>query len=349
MVDFFVKIVFCLPIIFFLLVFLFIVFVTLRKNNKIMQLISNFLFKFVYWVCIIFLAFFIPILFLKGVIGIYNTIIFIIGINVVWNVIPLLIRYKSYIFGLFDVKKVVYVRDVNVLYSPAVLSYFVDGEIKREKALSATLLNLCANKVIKINKDGNGKLAIVDLKNYSKIDNLTLDEKYAYEMFVNGVNDYRISLWEKRVKEEFYKLKFTSFQRTFDIDKCAKGMIFSFFIMLFLLSYNYAMAIILFFLFWEIFFANTFRSKYINRNGKTEIFTSLGVEEKYKWKKFKKFIKDFTLVKERKYDSVVLLGKYLSYSIALGINKECDSELYKMINIEYSFDDNTFLNIFNNF
>ena len=66
-------------------------------------------------------------------------------------------------------------------------------------------------------------------------------------------------------------------------------------------------------------------------------YSKKGAAEYMKWKKFKNFMEEYTLVNEKEYTSIVILGKYLSYSIALGINKKCDSELYKRIEKQYKF------------
>lgn len=77
-----------------------------------------------------------------------------------------------------------------------------------------------------------------------------------------------------------------------------------------------------------------------------DTYTKKGALEYNKWKKFEKFMVEFTLIKEKNYQNIVLLGKYLSYSIALGINKKCDKELYNKINKNYSFDYEIISNLF---
>jgi uncharacterized membrane protein len=59
----------------------------------------------------------------------------------------------------------------------------------------------------------------------------------------------------------------------------------------------------------------------VNKNN-FNIYTENGVLEILRWKKFKKFICDYSLLKERDIDSVVLWEKYLAYSMVLNINKK---------------------------
>ena len=47
----------------------------------------------------------------------------------------------------------IYVRDIEVDYSPAVLSYLQNHKIEDKKDLVATILNLCSKKMLKINKN----------------------------------------------------------------------------------------------------------------------------------------------------------------------------------------------------
>ena len=62
----------------------------------------------------------------------------------------------------------------------------------------------------------------------------------------------------------------------------------------------------------------------LNRKGKDELI---------KWIKFKKFIKEYSLIKDRKIEEVVLYEKYIPYAMALGINKEYNSsEIREFVN-----------------
>lgn len=65
---------------------------------------------------------------------------------------------------------------------------------------------------------------------------------------------------------------------------------------------------------------------------KLEQYTVKGAKEYIRWQRFIKFIKEYTLIEEQQLDSVVVLRKYLSYSMALSINTNYNSEiLYKLM------------------
>ena len=57
-------------------------------------------------------------------------------------------------------------------------------------------------------------------------------------------------------------------------------------------------------------------------------------DEIKKWIKFKRFIKDYTLIDERKLDEVILYEKYIPYAMVLNINKEYKNQEIKYF-IEY--------------
>ena len=53
-------------------------------------------------------------------------------------------------------------------------------------------------------------------------------------------------------------------------------------------------------------------------------------KELIKWMKFENFIKEYTLLSERKLEDVILYEKYITYAMVLNINKE-----YKNNDIKY--------------
>lgn len=175
-------------------------------------------------------------------------------------------------------------------------------------------------------------------------------------MLKEGITLSKINIWKNKVEDEYKKYRFSK-QNKKDLTKCLLGIYISCFAILsiYLLVYGEADSSNTFV---QIMFKSTFVSflgiwefiiflrlktlviVLINRNEKQtfkDLYTRKGAIEYNKWKKFEKFIDDFTIIHEREYESIVLWGEYLSYSIALGINKKCDKELYDRIEKEYSF------------
>lgn len=292
--------------------------------------------------------------------------VFMAGIILlVWCAVSFAIKAKNkYIIQKNQVDEI-YIRDIESDYSPAVLSYLVNNKIETSKDLPATLLNLCAKDILVV-ENIDGKIKIVDKKNKKEIEKLTEDEKYAYEMFVSGVSNSKVNIWKNKVEEEYRKYKFSI------TNKKTLGIYLAvLYVAIFVGMFIYCMItgeyeitgkpaeilsrllIASFVAAWEMLLISEFKEvlgKIVirkNKNEFRELYTSKGAREYSKWKRFEKFIQDFSLIKEREYESIVIWGKYLSYSIALGINKKCDRELYNKIEKEYLFDFNLFSQMFN--
>ena len=74
------------------------------------------------------------------------------------------------------------------------------------------------------------------------------------------------------------------------------------------------------------------------------IYTIKGAIEMKKWDKYKKFLDDYTLIKDKPLESVVILQNHLAYSMVLNINKDYEKtiiqelEIKSNINMEYIAD-----------
>ena len=74
------------------------------------------------------------------------------------------------------------------------------------------------------------------------------------------------------------------------------------------------------------------------------IYTIKGAIEMKKWDKYKKFLEDYTLIKDKPLESVVILQNHLAYSMVLNINKDYEKtiiqelEFKSNINMEYIAD-----------
>jgi len=285
-------------------------------------------------------------------------------IGIVWTAVSLFIEMKNKFIILYNDDKEIYIRDVNVKYSPAVLSYLMNNKIEVSKDLPATLLNLCLKNCLRINENSDESIAIEDLKNKKEVAKLSDDEKYAYEMLCSKVTSNKLIQWKNIVENEYKKYNFSK-----QNEKPLGMYIFGAYIAVFILIFAFflitgedsitgnagefiaKLVITLFMAAWETLLVSgyfegikEFLKRNINSSFK-DTYTSKGAREFNKWRKFMDFIRDFSLIDEKGHEDVALWGKYLSYSIALGINKNCDKELYKKIQKEYSFDLDIFSNI----
>lgn len=266
-----------------------------------------------------------------------------------WIIVTLFIRYRNKWILSRNNEKEIYVRDMNVEYSPAVLSYLVNNNIETKKDLPATILNLSVKNVIKLQEDDKGNINIVDLKNTDLVDKLSVDEKYAYEMVTSTIDTKKIVEWKEKVREEYDKYKFSRKHKQSFAGYLFGAYAITFvvlFIMQFVFSYSgdlekqgdmfISMIFVIFFTVWFLPIVLCMTSK--KRADFKDTYTIKGAIELNRWKKFAKFIKDFTLINQKDYESIVILGKYLSYSVALELNNKCDKELLKKVGAEYSFD-----------
>ena len=66
----------------------------------------------------------------------------------------------------------------------------------------------------------------------------------------------------------------------------------------------------------------------INRaNKRISVYTQEGVDEQDKWKAFKKYMEDFSLLKEKDVPDIAIWEKYLVYATAFGISEKVIKEL----------------------
>lgn len=65
------------------------------------------------------------------------------------------------------------------------------------------------------------------------------------------------------------------------------------------------------------------------------IYTTKGALEMVRWQKYKKFLNDFTLIKDRKIDSVIVLEKHLAYSMVLKVNKSYEKAIIEGLESKY--------------
>ena len=327
------------------------------RNQRIKKILSTigFIVLFVYIYLLMGIG--VPYIFLVGIFenasGIMSMIFIIIA---VWTIISLFIYVRNiYIIRKNKIKEI-YIRDVEVEYSPAVLSYLMNNKIETKKDLPATLLNLCIKNILKIQESKDGKINIIDMKNKEEVSKLMPDEEYAYKMLTEGITSSKINYWKNKVENEYSKYEFSKEHKRFLGEYLIKiyMIIFIGVLLYFVITGKTEIIgraaeilsktmVTTFVGAWEMLIlsgAKNILKVIVNRNGMYEFrdtYTKKGAKEYSRWKSFERFIEDYSLINEREYESMVIWGKYLSYSIALGINKKCDNELYDKIKKEYSF------------
>lgn len=245
-------------------------------------------------------------------------------------------------------------RDIDADYSPAVLSYLYNLKVEPKKDILATILNLYNKKIMTIEKTENGYnfISTQDI-NLSK---LTPDEEYIYCSFIEDKENIKLFSskdWEKIVIEEYKKYDFSKVKKAkfnekiFYIISIIISLITTFLIKNKLLSVLFGdnimnnvfisigMPILFFIVITGIAMIVVGISYYAVLNI-IELLSKLnnkGKDEIVKWIKFERFIKEYTLIKDRKIEEVVIYEKYIPYAMVLGINKEYNnSEIRDFVN-----------------
>ncbi len=246
----------------------------------------------------------------------------------------------------------IYIRDMEVEYSPAVLSYLQNQKIEEKKDLVACILNLCARGFLQIEKKGENQYELIPSKDKNSKE-LKKDENYLYETICKK-EKIDVNKWIKFVKEEFESYDF--------IKKSGVNLT-----VIFLFSY------------FAIMIGTAIYQSITGNNLDSELFTNLimtifmttfelavlepiirviieylrkgeyldgtysvkGAREMKRWDKYKKFLQDYTLLKDKPLESVTILENHIAYATVLNINKSYTESFIEQlkvthkINLEY--------------
>jgi len=236
-------------------------------------------------------------------------------------------------------------RDINVEYSPAIVSYLYNQKLENKKDILATILNLYNKNAIIINKNSTG-YEFVAKNNIDKL-NLNEDEKYLYDCCVAKKEEFSIIKWNNIVRNEYDKYEFSNENSKVKTDNKTVGkfciiiLIISIIITAFIgdpivekIGYTEAIIVIKFLICISVFVAISLILSIIIAFEGLSIYTRIkltkkGKEEFKKWVKFRKFMKEYTLIKDRKIEEIVLYEKYIPYAMVLNINKEYNNKFLK--------------------
>ena len=245
----------------------------------------------------------------------------------------------------------IYIRDVDVEYSPAVLSYLQNQKIEKKKDLMACILNLCAKGFLKIEKkeENHYELKVVPNKEEEL---LKKDEKYLYNKICKK-EKINLNTWTRYIREEFESYHFT---------KETKMRLSTVFLALYIgsmiilaiyatISGNqigqgiFDMVFMTFFVAFELAILEPIIREVLRHLRKGEYldgtYTVKGAKEMKRWDKYKKFLEDYTLLEDKPLESVIVLEKHLAYATVLNVNTSYTKsfveqlEITHKINLEY--------------
>lgn len=271
-----------------------------------------------------------------------------VAIILIITLLYLIIRLGKKIYNILQIRisndEGIYVRDMEVNYSPAILSYLQNQKLEDEKDITACILDLCAKKYLDIRKTKENNYTLEKGTNQDS-NILPADEKYLYDKIVSKqkIDFYE---WKEIVIKEFNKFGFLKYKHI-----GLTGIFFILFMLIMLLcAIVYAInpraklaqfLITILFTLFEIALIEPcliIISKIIQKDEKyiAGIYTSAGVKEMKRWDKYKNFLKDYTLIKNRKIDSVIVLEKHIAYATVLDVNKDYTQSIINDLNVNYN-------------
>lgn len=268
--------------------------------------------------------------------------------------IKIITYVRNYIKIIFSENKDIYIRDVFVKYSPAVLGLLKNNNINDKRDFIATILNIYSKDAIDLEKV-NGQIKIKDLNNTDVVLNdLEEDERYVYYVLTKN-NDFDIDKWHSIVQRQLDKRKFVKKEKTSVLKKILKISLIT--LLIFILLFVIYLIAMIFIPSKEKFILNTpnmiyglgtalvavpisiallkalmmiSKRQFIKDDLKN--YTDKGALEVLKWKKFEKFIREFSMIENAEVESVKLWDKYIAYAMALNINKSYKSEELNELN-----------------
>ena len=263
-----------------------------------------------------------------------------------------------------------YYRELPNNFGIGVASLLIDSTIENEKDIVAVILDLCAKKYLKLQKE-NDKYTITILKDIDK--NLLNNEKYVlsllknnniknidyqqwysycmqdgielglyYQTKIKNKNDGNLKNIVEKRRNKKAKISIAIAIISFLFLIFENNFFHSIFYSLTIFLLSYVIFTILFFI-GNIFSIIKEQSKIAKETNYKQILenhlskTQKGIEELHKLYAFKAFIRDFGRFVERTAEEVVLWDRYLSYAQVFGLTKELMDSGYKELVENASF------------
>ena len=246
-------------------------------------------------------------------------------------------------------------RDVSADYSPPIVGYLVKHRL-RYKDLIADIMELYAKKIINIsksNEQGEKKIHFYlideDYKNKVK----SQSQLYIIKTLINDTQniDFNFATWKQLVLEEYEERKFAKEKNDSNLKKVVLIIIICMVLIGGILggisgisanSYGFPIFIGIMLGAFLGTIVGYLYITFMKSSENTNVFLSkYGENELKKWIKFKKFIEDYTLLKDRSIEETTIYESYIPYAIVLDVNVQ-----YKDTKFDI-FDENEFESIIN--
>lgn len=232
-------------------------------------------------------------------------------------------------------------REINITYNPSIAEYLLNGSID-EKALVADIMNLYAKKIIQIQEQ-----IINDKKRYKfninsetiKSTKIFKSDVYIIDSIVLKKSKFDFSHWNKLVEDTFLKLGVhktnSKVYRVKDLPKplliiFASSLLFARLLSKESLAFQITMSLSVMSasIIPILIMFDYFNSKVVQKINLNDI----GREEAKNWIKFEKFVKEYTLLKDKNIEDIIIYERYIPFAIALGINLNYEDTIYSIFN-----------------
>lgn len=225
-------------------------------------------------------------------------------------------------------------REISTEYPPSIVGYLINNKI-RYKDLIADIMELYAEKIINIsnsNKQDEKKIEfyLQDKEYRNKINSKSYI--YIINTLINDTKNAKFDFgtWKQLVLEEYELRKFANPKN----NNTYKKIIFITILLMAIVggSIGFIAGIkagtIIFPTFLGLMLGSMIGVlvgyqliNFVKSSENTNVFLSkYGKNELKKWMKFKKFIKEYTLLKDRKMEEIAIYESYIPYAIALDVN-----------------------------
>lgn len=261
--------------------------------------------------------------FIKGISSIYIIFFIIIGgFGLTYFLIYFFNRKKK------EVNEKGYFRNISeIKYGPAIASILLDENIEVAKDYTATIIDLCRKKYIQMEKNNEEyKFYLIN----DSIINLSEHERYVIKCIIEN-EKFDDEIFKQKVEDDAIKLNYLKGKKKRPV-KVIGIQLLKIFICAMIYSFIPEDTMIsnivggIGFILELSFFVIIFKLIISRRNLER---TYKGMIEAQKWKKFKNFIKEYTLISEKNIEHVALFEEYLSFAIAVGEAKQIEKFVIK--------------------
>ena len=270
-----------------------------------------------------------------GSVIVFNPIFIILYIAILFGVFLFIYKkYRNLKYQKESYEDINYLnRDISTEYPPSIVGYLFNQKL-RYKDLIADIMELYAQKIINIsksNEQGENKIYFYLQEDYRNKVN-SQSQLYIIRTLLNNQQNvsFDFSSWKRLVLEEYKIRKFAKEQNKDKSKKIILIMIICMVIIGGLIGWvggsktGFAIMTMIVGAIGGAFIGTIVGYQFANfmkSSENTNVFlSSYGENELKKWMKFKKFIQEYTLLKERTIEEIAIYESYIPYAIALDVN-----------------------------